>query len=327
MAAPITNEQGLIDYCLRRLGAPVITINVDEQQLSDRIQDALNYYTRFHFEGSQRTYISHKITGSHLQFTTNAASNFNPKDVVTCNTSGATFIVHDAPELNKVRTKKFTGNSNPIVGETVTITSGVNTGFTATIAPSGVFIGDIQNQYIILPDEILSVLRTLPFNVDNRAGDNYIFDATYQIMLSDIFNYKYADLTYYTTIQQHLSLLDFTLNAKQSVDFSRVTSKLKLPDNVWQTINIDQYLVLECYTSIVDGQDSKVYDEQWVKNYATALIQRQFAKNLGKFSNIILPGGVTLNSERMEADADREIEKLEKQLIDQYSEPLGLFIG
>lgn len=327
----LKSEADLIQYCLRALGHPVITINVSESQLSDRISDALSLFSQFHEEGSSRTYVSHKVTGSHLQITTNVASNFKAKDIVTCNTSGATFEVYDTPELNKIRTKKF-NNFTPIAGETITVTSGVNIGQTAVIATNGIFIGDTQNEYITLPDEIISIIRLLPWNVSNRNGQNYMFDATYQIMLSDIFNYRNADMTYYTMIQQHLALLDFTLNAKQTIDFSRIVGRLNIPSGSWESIAIDQYLVMECYSSIVVMNNgvaaySKIYDNFWVKKYSTALIKKQFAINLGKFANVILPGGITLNSERMMTEATEEINKLEAELTEKYAAPLQFFVG
>lgn len=61
MAEPTTRDE-FAEYCLRRLGKPVITINVSESQIDDRIQDALNYYYDYHFEGSEKTYYKHQIT-------------------------------------------------------------------------------------------------------------------------------------------------------------------------------------------------------------------------------------------------------------------------
>ena len=46
----ISSRQGLIDYCLRRLGFPVIEINVDDDQVEDRIDDALQYFQEYHFD-------------------------------------------------------------------------------------------------------------------------------------------------------------------------------------------------------------------------------------------------------------------------------------
>ena len=61
MANPST-RQGLIDYCLRRLGDPVIEINVDEDQLEDRVDEALQYYREYHSEGTYRGYLQHLVT-------------------------------------------------------------------------------------------------------------------------------------------------------------------------------------------------------------------------------------------------------------------------
>ena len=61
MANP-NSRQSLIDYCKRRLGEPVVEINVDEDQLEDRVDEALQYYQEFHSDATIRTYLKHQIT-------------------------------------------------------------------------------------------------------------------------------------------------------------------------------------------------------------------------------------------------------------------------
>ena len=61
MAAPTTKAE-FKEYCLRKLGKPVIEINVDDDQVDDRIDEALRYYYDYHFDGSDRTYYKHEIT-------------------------------------------------------------------------------------------------------------------------------------------------------------------------------------------------------------------------------------------------------------------------
>jgi hypothetical protein len=61
MAKP-HNRQELVDYCLRKLGAPVIKINVDDDQLDDRVDEALKYYWDYHFDGSERVFYKHAVT-------------------------------------------------------------------------------------------------------------------------------------------------------------------------------------------------------------------------------------------------------------------------
>jgi hypothetical protein len=60
--ATITNRNDFKAYCLRRLGAPVIDINVDDQQVEDRIDDAIQYWQDYHFDGTQKFYWIHEIT-------------------------------------------------------------------------------------------------------------------------------------------------------------------------------------------------------------------------------------------------------------------------
>ena len=62
MAKPATREQ-LKQYSLRALGKPVIEINVDDDQLEDRIDEAIQYFQQFHSDGIRRTYLKYKLTG------------------------------------------------------------------------------------------------------------------------------------------------------------------------------------------------------------------------------------------------------------------------
>lgn len=63
MAIPTSRDQ-LKEHCLRRLGKPVVDINVDEEQVQDRIDEALLYYRDYHFDGSERVLLKHQITAA-----------------------------------------------------------------------------------------------------------------------------------------------------------------------------------------------------------------------------------------------------------------------
>jgi hypothetical protein len=60
MAQPNSRDE-LLEYCLRSLGAPISEINVDEEQLNDRLDDALQYFQERHFDGIQRVFLKHKL--------------------------------------------------------------------------------------------------------------------------------------------------------------------------------------------------------------------------------------------------------------------------
>lgn len=60
MARPSTRQQ-LIQYCLRNLGHPVIEINVDEEQLEDRVDEALQFFAEYHFDGVEKVYLKYQV--------------------------------------------------------------------------------------------------------------------------------------------------------------------------------------------------------------------------------------------------------------------------
>jgi hypothetical protein len=61
MAIPATRSE-FKEYCLRKLGKPVIEINVDDDQVEDRIDESLRYYYDYHFDGSEKIYYKHQVT-------------------------------------------------------------------------------------------------------------------------------------------------------------------------------------------------------------------------------------------------------------------------
>ena len=63
MAAPNSRET-LIEYCFKRLGAPVIEINVDYSQAEDRLDDALDLFSERHFDGVEKAFFKHQVTAA-----------------------------------------------------------------------------------------------------------------------------------------------------------------------------------------------------------------------------------------------------------------------
>jgi hypothetical protein len=63
MAVPSTRTE-LKEFCLRKLGKPVIEINIDDDQMEDRIDEALAYYHDYHFDGAEKTFLKHVVTAA-----------------------------------------------------------------------------------------------------------------------------------------------------------------------------------------------------------------------------------------------------------------------
>ena len=85
MAQPSTRQE-LIDYCLRKLGAPVLEINIDDDQIDDLVDDALQYFHERHFNGVTQMYLKYKITQDDIDRGRGRGSS-NPIGIVTTTAS------------------------------------------------------------------------------------------------------------------------------------------------------------------------------------------------------------------------------------------------
>ena len=86
MAIPNTKAT-LKDYCLRALGSPVIELNVDEDQVDDRLDEALQYFSQYHYDGIERMYLKHEVTQAEIdRAKTNASATATDKvdNSITC---------------------------------------------------------------------------------------------------------------------------------------------------------------------------------------------------------------------------------------------------
>jgi hypothetical protein len=103
MSKPSTRQQ-LIDYCLRRLGAPVLEINVDDDQIDDLVDDTIQYFNERHYDGVEKMYLKYKITQDDVN--RGRASGTSGVGIVT--TTGTSTIVGSATTFS------FYENSNYI---------------------------------------------------------------------------------------------------------------------------------------------------------------------------------------------------------------------
>ena len=89
MATP-TTKATLKEWCLRRLGKPVIEINVDDDQVDDRLDEALQYFAEFHSEGVERMYLKHQLTSTDVtRASTDSDTTTTATDKVTSSITGA----------------------------------------------------------------------------------------------------------------------------------------------------------------------------------------------------------------------------------------------
>ena len=77
----IPNSRGTLkEYCLRNLGKPVIDVNVDDDQVEDRIDEALQFFAQHHYDGVERMYLKYKVTADDITRVTSNLSDFTASD-------------------------------------------------------------------------------------------------------------------------------------------------------------------------------------------------------------------------------------------------------
>lgn len=246
--ALITSREQLKDYCLRRLGAPVIEINLDDDQIEDRIDDAFQFYREYHYDAVEMIYLKHEITST-----------------------------------------------------------------------------DLANQYIPVPDSVVGVSRMLPFT--NRSDGTNIFSIRYQLLVNDLYSLMSTNLIYYAQVKTELELINQLLTGIKPVRFNRHMNRLYMDLDWASDVTVGTFIIVECYRILDPDTYRDVYNDMFLKRYATALLKRQWGENLKKFSGMQLPGGVTINADVIYQDALIEIDKIESEMQSRFELPVDMFTG
>lgn len=317
MANPATRQE-LIDYCLRRLGHPVLEINIDDDQIEDRIDEAFSYYRDFHFDAVEKVYLKEQITASTLQITGVNAASFTNGEKITGATSGATAVVYGNISANRMYVYKVNGTFS--ASETIT---GATSSTSATL--SSITLGNYDNKYITLSDAVISVSRVLPFSSTTRGID--LFDVRYQILLNDLYSIQSTDIIYYSQVKTQLQLIQDLLVGIKPVRFNRHQNRVHIDMNWEDDVQIGEYIIVEAMRALDPNTFTDVYNDGWLKKYATALLKQQWGTNLKKFEGVQLPGGVTLNGQKIYDEATEEIQALKDEVQSTYQEPIDFFTG
>lgn len=310
----IRSRQELTDYCLRKLGYPVIEVNIQQDQLEDRIDDAIQWFQEYLDDGSIRTYIAAKIEASTLALASPIANDFIRNEKLTGQTSGATATLYRVKDDSTLELRKTEGTF--VDGEVI---EGDQSLVSVALAATNAFtLKNWDKKYFDVPDNIMEIVRV--FNIGPASGGTNprnLFDVVNQFRLNDMYNLLTSDFIYYTQVKQHLSLLDMLLPSDRTIRFSRSIGRLYM-DVDWNTLFLpDSYIVAEAHMYIDPEAFPKAYNNIFLKRYATALIKKQWAQNLSKFTNISLPGGVTMNGAELYKQAIAEIEEVERDQLDQ----------
>jgi hypothetical protein len=237
MAKPST-RQGLIDYCLRRLGAPVLEINVDDDQIDDLVDDALQYFQERHFDGVERMFLKYK---------------FSQED------------------LNRGRATNNTGSSNTAGIVTTTATSTSVSGY-GTVTSN---FYETSN-FIQIPDSVIGIEKIFKFDTSSISGG--MFSIKYQLFLNDLYYFNSVELLQYSMTKTYLEDIDFLLTPEKQIRYNKRQDRLYLDIDwgsmsVDDYIVIDCHRILDpaSYTGVYNDSFLKRYltaliKRQWGQN-------------------------------------------------------------
>ena len=278
MAQPASRQE-LRDYCLRQLGAPVLEINLDDDQIDDAIDDALQYFRERHFNGAEKMYLKHEFTDDDVtRFTT--------------------------------------------ANETVT-----------TAAPDAATWENRKN-YLEIPEHVFGISKV--YGISSNFVRNSLFGLNNQYYLMDLFSYTSGtglafggvDMVNYYMVKQHFETIDMIINTGSLVQFRFNTRQDRLYVDIDPNrVTKDQWLLIECYRALDPSTFTEVFNDLFVKKYATALMKRSWGQNLIKFNGVTLPGGVSMNGRQLYEDALGEIAALMEDSISTYELPPLDMIG
>lgn len=325
-AVATEGRKGLIHWCLRRLGAPVLDINLDDEQIEDRINEALLYFRDYHFDGVERCYLHHQVTGSTVTLTTPLTTELKPGYILTGNSSGAKATLYDK-SIDNLKLRYFINSdssSNFVPGEELVIED-LNLTVNILNSPTAVFIGDIDNQYISVGTKVISVTNIIPQQSSTIGGNlGGMFDFQYQFALNNMFNLASTDLVTYDIYKRYISLWEFMFRGQKGIRFNKKTDRVQLdiPRDM-----IDRWYIFETWSSLDPDQYQEVYTDEFVREYAYSLLKMQWGANLKKYSGISLPGGVTLNGQQIYDEAVEELRILRDRVRREFEFPPDFMVG
>jgi len=266
MAQPASRAE-FTDYCLRKLGAPVLEINVDVDQVDDLIDDAIQFFQENCYNGMERAYLRHKINADDL-------TRFDGEDTTA----------------------------------------------------SGTTNWEEATNYIPIPNHVVGITRVFGL-VSNSIRSN-LFGVEYQLFLNDLYAFGSLDILNYYMNKQYLETLDMVLNNGSFQQFRYTMRRDRLYLDINKSfLKEDTWLLIEAHRLVDPTDATEMYNDMFLKRYATALIKRQWGQNMIKFNNVQLPGGITMNGRQLYEDAVGEIMQIESEVLSKYAIPPMDMIG
>ena len=196
---------------------------------------------------------------------------------------------------------------------------------TSTVGLSTTFDLEENNNYIQMPPSVIGVNNI--FKVRSDTVYDGLFNIRYQLFLNDLYAFGSIDLLQYSMVQTKLEDITFLLNPNVRYRFNIRQDRLYIDVDWAAAVNVDDYFVIDCFRVLDPDDFTKVYNDQLLKRYFTALCKRQWGQNLIKFQGVQLPGGIQLNGRQIYDDGERELAEIRAKMASDYEMPPLDMIG
>lgn len=318
MANPTTRAQ-FKEYCLRKLGKPVIEINVDDDQVDDRIDEALQFFQEYHFDGVEKIYLKHKITQADINrkwiyapdavlYVTGVMPFDDSNSSINMFDLRYQLRLHDLYDFTSVSYVSYEITMQHI--RTLQLLFSGTPQFRFNKHQNKLMLDidwtrDVEaNEYVIVecyrklnPDTV-TLTGTLSGDTDSNVLTGYS-----------------------TTFDQQVLENDFiTLSDGQDVQIKKINSPTEIQIVGDLSANIAN-------VTMTQAGYSDVWNDRFLKEYATAKIKYQWGSNLSKFAGIQMPGGVTFDGVRIMEEAKAQIDKIEEEMQSYNVLPSDMFMG
>ena len=306
------------DYCLRRLGFPVIQINVDEDQVEERIDDALQFWNDYYFDGTEKMFMKHQLTLEDIErrwiYVPDAVTFVT--GVIPFDDSNSSINMFDLRyQLRLHDLYDFTSVSYVSYEITMQHIRSLNLLFSGT--PQFRF-NRHQNKLF------------LDIKWDDMRPGEYVIVECYRKLNPDSMTLSgtLSGTTGSRIITGTGTIFDQEILENDFIRFSDGRNlqvrKINSPTEIELVYELESDVT--GLTAIKEGL-SDVWDDRFLKKYTTALIKKQWGENMKKFGGIAMPGGVTLNGKEIYDEAVEEINRIEDDIFNFNSLPSEIFTG
>ena len=205
------------------------------------------------------------------------------------------------------------------------VTGITTTTATSTVGISTTFTYEENSNFLQIPPEVLGVTKIYHFDGSNTVTNN-MFSVKYQLFLNDIYYWGQTDLLSYSMTMSYLETMNFLLNTHKQIRFNQRQDRLYL-DVDWSDIKAKDYIIIDCWRTVDPSDFPRVWNDSFLKPYATALFKKQWGQNLIKFQGVKLPGGIEFNGRQLYDDGQREIDEIISKMSNTYELPPLDLIG